>query len=513
MSDTLITVPAERELRARALADPLRPRYHFVAPAGWLNDANGTAQRDGVFHLFYQYNPDAAEHSRIHWGHAVSTDLVRWEDRPIALSPSAGPDAEGCWSGVLVDDGGVPAIVYSGHAGGRQTACLAYGDESLTTWTKEPANPVIEPPVGVELTGFRDHCVWRENGAWRQLIGSGIRGRGGTAFLYEGDDLRSWRPLGPLVVGEAAALPSDDPMWTGTMWECVDFFRLRADGSTDAPDGASGERHVLIFSAWDDERTLHPLAAIGAYDGREFRIERYQRLDLGGRHAYAPQTFADEVGRRVLWSWMQEARGDDAQRAAGWSGAMALPRTLALDAGGVIRQSPVAELELVRGARLAWQEDAGGAWTEGAQIEIELTAVIPAGSAVELTLLATPDGEERTSAVVARSADGAVTVAVDRSLSTAAAGYDTSPHAGAVPGAGEEVRVRAFVDRSSIELFVDGVALTTRVYPTRLDAVRARVDAKRESALVRLEGWAMHDQEQPDRRTRPVLIEEDGSER
>src|SRR5690606_19223068 len=159
---------------------------------------------------------------RIHWGHAVSTDLVRWEDRPIALSPSAGPDAEGCWSGVLVDDGGVPAIVYSGHAGGRQTACLAYGDESLTTWTKEPANPVIEPPVGVELTGFRDHCVWRENGAWRQLIGSGIRGRGGTAFLYEGDDLRSWRPLGPLVVGEAAALPSDDPMWTGTMWECAD---------------------------------------------------------------------------------------------------------------------------------------------------------------------------------------------------------------------------------------------------------------------------------------------------
>src|SRR5690606_29698033 len=158
-------------LRELAVADPLRPRYHFTSPAGWLNDPNGTCQRDGVFHLFYQYNPESPQHRSIQWGHATSTDLVRWRDLPIALAPSEGPDAEGCWSGVLVDDGGSPVIVYSGHAEGRQTACLAYGDESLTSWTKEPGNPVLERPEGVEVTEFRDHAVWREGGAWRQIIG------------------------------------------------------------------------------------------------------------------------------------------------------------------------------------------------------------------------------------------------------------------------------------------------------------------------------------------------------
>ena len=172
MTHPLATVPRD-ELVARAEADPLRPRFHFVSPAGWLNDPNGVSQWNGTYHLFYQYNPEGAFHHRIQWGHATSTDLVTWTDQPVALEPSAGPDAEGCWSGVLVNDGGTPTLVYSGRFEDRELPCVAVGSPDLLNWTKDPANPVIAaPPAGVEVTAYRDHCVWREGTKWRQLVGS-----------------------------------------------------------------------------------------------------------------------------------------------------------------------------------------------------------------------------------------------------------------------------------------------------------------------------------------------------
>ena len=162
LTHPLATVPRD-ELVARAEADPLRPRFHFVSPAGWLNDPNGVSQWNGTYHLFYQYNPEGAFHHHIQWGHATSTDLVTWSDQPVALEPSQGPDAEGCWSGVLVNDDGTPTLVYSGRAGERELACVAVGSADLSSWTKAPENPVIAaPPAGVDITAYRDHCVWRE---------------------------------------------------------------------------------------------------------------------------------------------------------------------------------------------------------------------------------------------------------------------------------------------------------------------------------------------------------------
>ena len=180
LTHPLATVPQD-ELVARAEADPHRPRFHFVSPAGWLNDPNGVSQWNGTYHLFYQYNPEGAFHHRILWGHATSTDLVNWADQPVALEPSEGPDTDGCWSGVLVDDGGTPTLVYSGRHGERELPCVAVGSPDLLTWTKAPENPVIPaPPAGVDVTAYRDHCVWREGPLWRQIVGSGIRGRGST---------------------------------------------------------------------------------------------------------------------------------------------------------------------------------------------------------------------------------------------------------------------------------------------------------------------------------------------
>ena len=103
--------------------DPHRPHYHFLPPANWLNDPNGLIQWNGEYHMFYQYNPNGPFHGTIHWGHAVSADLVHWRHLPIALAPEAGTaDEDGCWSGCAVDDSGVPTLIYSGHRDGRAAA-------------------------------------------------------------------------------------------------------------------------------------------------------------------------------------------------------------------------------------------------------------------------------------------------------------------------------------------------------------------------------------------------------
>ncbi|MFJ6283134.1 glycoside hydrolase family 32 protein [Arthrobacter sp. KFRI-F3372] len=505
LTHPLATVPQD-ELVARAEADALRPRFHFVSPAGWLNDPNGVSQWNGTYHLFYQYNPEGAFHHRIQWGHATSTDLVTWTDQPVALEPSAGPDADGCWSGVLVNDGGTPTLVYSGRFEDRELPCIAVGSPDLLNWTKDPANPVIAaPPAGVDVTAYRDHCVWREGTKWRQLVGSGIRQRGGTAFLYESADLRRWDYIGPLFIGDASQGDPADTDWTGTMWECVDLFRAGHGSLGSAPSNASPD--VLVFSAWNDGDTHHPLYWTGRYAGDSFEPVALHRLDYGGRFFYAPQSFEDESGRRVMFGWMQEGRSDAAMVEAGWSGVMSLPRTVTASEDGTLRFAPVPEIKklrrehlglsgLVLGGALVPQETG----VSGQQLDLELDLELAPGALLRLGVLgssggSTSDGPAEETVIELRRADDGGnngTLRLDRTQSSLDPTVDVDYKSGPVPMPEGRVHLRVILDRSAVEIFANGIALTARIYPT-LGGENVSLAAEGTAKVLSLDAWTMAD--------------------
>ncbi|RZT27579.1 beta-fructofuranosidase [Kribbella sp. VKM Ac-2569] len=478
------TLPTAGDLGELAWQDPHRPRFHFVSPGGWLNDPNGLTQWGDTYHVFYQYNPDAARHEQIHWGHAVSTDLVHWHDEPIALTPEDGPDADGCWSGVLVNDGGVPTLVYSGRRDGYERACLATGDPTLRTWRKEPGNPVIpEPPSDLDLVAYRDHCVWHEDGQWHQLMGAGITGRGGAALHYTSPDLRRWRYEGPL---HSAEVDVPGSLWTGTMWECVDLFAL-------------GERHILLFSVWDNGTTHYPAYYVGDYADGKFVATSLHQLDYGLRHFYAPQTMTDSTERRVAFGWIQEGRTDGATQRAGWSGAMSLPRQLTIGSDGQVVQAPVTEVAALRRNHVTVQPQTlepgpaiGLTGIAGDQLDIEAQLVIPDGACAEIALRCSPDGSERTVISLDRTTGE---LRLDRSNSSQDPDVDRAPLAGALPiPVDGRVELRVVIDHSVLEIFANGRALTARIYPTRPDATGISLRVSGGSVLLeQLDAWTMAD--------------------
>jgi beta-fructofuranosidase len=319
---------AGQDVARRLAADPLRPQFHLLPAKNWMNDPNGPIFWNGRYHMFFQYNPNAAVWGDMHWAHAVSPDMIHWKHLPIALAPTPGwDDADGCFTGSAVDDHGTATFLYTGvkkstpelatlrdgTSNLREVQCLATSsDPELRTWTKWKT-PVIEPPADPLLTGFRDPFLWRDGDLWYLGVGSGLRKQGGRVLLYRSTGLRQWEYLHPLATGKWTGQEKINPVDSGEMWECPDFFPL-------------GSKHVLLYStagkvAWET----------GELDPRElvFHPQRSGVLDHGAY--YAQKTQLDAKGNRILWGWIPEKRPDSELISAGWAGCMALPRLLSLD--------------------------------------------------------------------------------------------------------------------------------------------------------------------------------------
>jgi beta-fructofuranosidase len=442
-----MNIPTPAQERQRLSGDHHRPRYHFLPPSNWMNDPNGLIQWDGQYHLFYQYNPLDARWGVIHWGHAVSSDLVHWSDLPIALSPTpGGPDADGCWSGCIVDNGGVPTMLYTGVREQAQRPCLATSADGLVTWQMHSGNPVIAAlPEELEGIDFRDHCVWREGDTWYQLIGGKLASGGGAALLYRSRDLVEWEYLHPLCVG--------DPAESGAIWECPDLFTL------------GGGKHVLMVSPIPLRKTLY---FIGAYADHRFLPERLETVDAGG-HFYAPQSMVDGRGRRLMWGWIWEGRTEAAQLAAGWAGVMSLPRVLSSRPDGTLGFAPAAELAALRDRHWRWDalqisadQPLGGVRSDAVEIIAEFD---PGGADVfGVDVRCSADGGERTRIAYDRERQW---LEIDRSQASASPEDQHDRQGGALTlDEAETLTLRIFVDRSVIEVFANGrMCLTSRVYP------------------------------------------------
>lgn len=334
-------------------ADPRRPQYHLLPKANWMNDPNGPIYWNGSYHMFFQYNPDGAYWGNMHWGHAVSPDMVHWRHLPVALAPTPdGPDAAGCFSGTSVIDGERVAVLYTGVVTApepeatirdgahslRESQCLAWGTgRDLTRWTKEPRPVIADPPPGMNVSGFRDPRPWRQGDAWYMAVGSGLRGKGGAVLLYRSKDLRNWEYLHLLAGGPGNAQTTANPVDSGDMWECPDFFPL-------------GGKYVLIFSS---EGKSHWQSGTLDESLMIFHAEHSGALDHGSY--YAAKTQRDASGNRILWGWIQETRPEAEYRAAGWAGMMSLPRLLTLDANGELRIEVAPPVENIRGPKRSLQ--------------------------------------------------------------------------------------------------------------------------------------------------------------
>ncbi|WP_322822699.1 glycoside hydrolase family 32 protein [Chloroflexus sp.] len=462
--------------------DQQRPRYHFLPPANWMNDPNGLIQWEDTFHLFYQYNPAGAYHRQIHWGHATSHDLIHWQHQPIALSPTpGGADADGCWSGCAVNDHGTPTLIYTGFRLPEvQQPCLAVSHDALQTWQKWPEPIIAAPPPELDLLGFRDHAVWQEQGVWHMLIGSGIRGQGGTVLLYRSPDLRHWEYAGPLLIGDAGRF---DPVWTGLFWECPDFF-------------AQGDQHVLVCSAWD-QRPYHTIAMIGTYRDGRFVLHTTHKLDYGDAHFYAPQTMPIRDGRRIMFAWSMEGRSEEAIAAAGWAGVMTLPREVKIAGDGQLVTPPVNEVqqlrqhEIVVPAARVMPHDVHWLPVHGAQLEVELILRPPRHGTCTVMLRASPDGSEAT---VLRYNSQTATLTLDRRRSSLASDvWRDAHHAPLALHNDEPLALRIFLDASLIEVFAnERRSITSRIYPTRPDSTGIAICAD-EAAVDLLAGrvWEM----------------------
>jgi beta-fructofuranosidase len=446
--------------------DPLRPQYHLLPHGNWMNDPNGPIWWKGKYHLFYQLNPNAAVWGDMHWGHAVSTDMVHWKHESIALAPTPhGPDSEGCFSGSTIVFNGVPTVIYTGvqnappdqvtiHDGTdklREVQMLATAeDDNLLHWKKAPEPVIATPPSSIKVTGFRDPCPWKEDDGWYLAVGSGERGKGGCVLLYRSQDLRHWEYLHTLVWGKPNGKHTVNPCDSGEMWECPDFFPL-------------GDRHCLFYST--ESKVIW---TTGHYDRKThtYAPEQTGLLDHGAY--YAPKSFLAPDGRRILWGWIQERRSEGEYSAAGWAGMMSLPRVLAIGPDGRLRMTVAEEVKQLRKSEHRAQirkDDHANAEMSLAEFagccgELELEAK-RAGNPFQLQF-STGDGVSRLQ--IQYDPSRPKQIMIDRQSLM----LDSDVN--------DELRLHCFVDGSVIEVLLnDRQAVTTRFYYAASAAQKLRI--------------------------------------
>ena len=432
-----------------------RPVLHLSPYTGWTNDPNGFSYYGGKYHLFYQYNPFSTYWDSMHWGHAVSDDMLHWEYLPAAMAPDTDIDSFGCFSGSAVTmKDGRQLLMYTGvrkeNNGGQgeiQTQCIATGDG--LDYEKYEFNPVLDGndlPNGLSRNDFRDPKIWQEaDGSYKCVAGTCNSDRLGRILMFSSPDGFSWK--------FESVLAENDGTF-GLMWECPDYFTL---------DGKS----VLITSPQDmlpQGFEYHngngTLCLIGTYDDKEkkFHREKDQSVDYG-IDFYAPQTALAPDGRRIMIGWLQnwDTCSLIDRKDMRWFGQMSIPRELSIR-NGRLYQTPVRELELCRSGRVEYN----GVTVNGdlsltgingrvADIELVLRPKDPENIYQKFTVRFAQNDRYYTS-LSFRPAESVVKI--DRKFSGPRRAYVHQRRCHILESRGE-VKLRLILDRYSAEVFIN----------------------------------------------------------
>ncbi|ARI76330.1 glycoside hydrolase family 32 protein [Halobacillus mangrovi] len=296
--------------------EKFRPQYHFSPRKNWINDPNGLCYFNGEYHLFYQYHPHSKVWGPMHWGHAVSTDLIQWEHLPVALYPDElGQIFSGSvvvdhlnTSGLQVDQRKVMVAIFTHHKEGHETQSIAYSRDEGRTWEKYHLNPVLDNPG---LKDFRDPKVFWNETHWVMSLACGDHIR-----FYRSEDLLNWTYLSSFGHEYGAH---------GGVWECPDLIRFQTD---------AGEKWVLIVSI--NPGGPNGGSAIqyftGSFDGKMFKPDQSKEVVKWadyGRDFYAAVTWSNLA--EPLWiGWMNNWQYANEGPTHPFRGSMSIPRKLYL---------------------------------------------------------------------------------------------------------------------------------------------------------------------------------------
>ncbi|MBE5760593.1 MAG: glycoside hydrolase family 32 protein [Clostridiales bacterium] len=293
-----------------------RFKYHFEPKSGWMNDPNGLVFFGGKYHAFFQHNPHDTKWGPMHWGHAVSDDLICWEELPIALYPDMPyENSGGCFSGSAIEKDGKLYLFYTSVSKELgQTQSMAISEDGVN-FTKYEGNPVIKnSPLGSNAN-FRDPKVFKRGEDYFMVTGAETDGIG-RVLLFTSKDLVSWDFVAPHY---------ETDEFGGTL-ECPDMFPL-------------GDKWVLMFSAMKPKK-YSTVFLIGDFDGKTFVHGNPEYVEAG-LDFYAPQTLLSKEGRRIMIGWFYHW-GKTLPMGADSAGALTLPRELSLSGDKLIAK-PIAQ--------------------------------------------------------------------------------------------------------------------------------------------------------------------------
>ena len=332
-----ISIICESQLGELYERDYLRPRFHFTPFSGWLNDPNGLAHWQGYYHMFYQYNPFKPVWGPMHWGHAVSKDLVHWKHMPVFLhrdSDGCDEDESGAFSGSAYPDGNRLAVMYTKYWDPRfhpdKTTQSQYIVVTSDGINHEPvgSHAVIMPCEKSIPSDFRDPKIFKEkDGVWGAVVGGSLDNRG-RVILYRSEDLKNW--------SFSSVLYTCDENWA-RMVECPELLSLNG-------------KHILLISLVhyvEEIATYHAFHMVGEITEGVFEPDVVEKTDFGDDF-YAAQTFVDDSGRRILIAWTKAYSNHDRTINRKWAGIQTIPRQLSLNEEGRLRMEPVTEITALR---------------------------------------------------------------------------------------------------------------------------------------------------------------------